>query len=30
VGDRCYKTGVLALVSAVPCDAVPGKPVNQP
>ena len=28
VGDRCYKTGVLALVSVVPCDAVPGKPVN--
>ena len=28
--DRCYKTGVLALVSAVLCAAVPGKPVNAP
>jgi hypothetical protein len=29
-GDRCYKTGVLALVSAVLCDGVSGKPVTDP
>ena len=29
-GDRCYKTGVLALVSVVLCRAVPGKPVIEP